>query len=143
MALMDAVSVVAEFCYQPTVGRFGLFLWDWTPFPVVKVEMSESGIRIPSIDRKVGRVTLFSTSWTAKYKEIELAERFPTPRWLPPWTLSDPGVPFGVRLQMGESRARIVLFSRQSVELVDALHSHQVPIAPRLTKPSFLFIGRR
>ena len=146
---MDAVGqplfrFEAEFCYQPTIGGFGLFVWDWTPFPLVTVRFSDSTIDIPSIDRKVGPITVFSTSWSAKYRQIECAESFGIPRYVRLRTLGRSTVPFGIRVRMKESwRARVFLFSRQCNEMLEAFAAHDVPVAPDRRKLNLLFIGRK
>jgi hypothetical protein len=133
----------AEFCYQPTLGRYGLSVWDWVPFPVVAVRFSESKVDIPSIDRRVG-ITLFSSSWTAKYQQIECVEAFHIPWYLPLWTLGHASVPFGIRIRMKDSsRARVFLFSRQCTQLLEAFASYGVPVTPNPKRLNFMFIGRK
>jgi hypothetical protein len=140
---VDPVTYEAEFCYQPTIGRFGLLVWDWVPFPVVTVRFSESRVDIPSIERKAG-ITLFSSSWSARYSEIECVEAFDIPWYLPLWTLRRSTVPFGTRIRIKDpGRARVFLFSRHCDELLEAFASHGVPIAPNPKKLNFLFVGRK
>jgi len=140
---VDPVTYEAEFCYQPTIGRIGLFVWDWVPFPVVTLHFSETKIDIPSIDRKIG-IPVFSTSWSANYREIECVESFRIPWYLPLLTLGHGQVPFGIRIRLREaSRARVFLFSRQSHELLETFASHGVPIAPDPKNLNFLFVGRK
>ena len=139
----DLTEYIAEFCYQPTIGQFGLSLWDWVPFPIVTIHFSRTKVDIPSIDRKIG-ITLFSSSWSATYREIECVESFRIPWYLPLLTWERSQVPFGIRIRMKESsRARVFLLSRQSNELLEAFASHGVPIAPNRKRLNFLFIGRK
>lgn len=133
----------AEFGYQPTLGNFGLFIWDWTPMPFVTVKLSPSEIVIPEIRRKVGPITLFKTSWKRSYSAVERAEAFVMPWWLPLRTLGKATVPFGIRLKMGPSRSRIMLFCREAEQLLDSLSAYGVPIERSPKKPNFLFIGRK
>jgi len=140
---VDPVTYEAEFCYQPTIGRFGLFVWDWVPFPIVTIHFSESKIDIPAIDRKLG-FPLFSTSWSANYREIECVETFRIPWYLSVLTLGRARAPFGIRIRLKKAyRARVILFCQQSHELLETFASHGVPIAPNPKKLNFMFVGRK
>jgi hypothetical protein len=140
---MDPATYEAEFCYQPTIGQFGLFTWDWVPFPLVTIEFLESSVRIPTIARKLGPVTVFSTSRRANYHEFERAEAIILPAFLPLRTLGRSTVPFGIRIRMKEPRARVLLFSRQCHELLEEIALHGIQIEPHPKKLNFLLIGRK
>jgi len=135
---VEPVTYEAEFCYQPTIGGFGLFVWDWVPFPIVTIHFSETKIEIPSIDRKLG-LRLYSTSWSANYREIECVESFRIPWYLPLLTLGRTQVPFGIRIRLREAyRARMFLLCRRSQELLETFASHGVTIASNPKKLNFL-----
>ena len=109
------------------------------------VTFEDSELVVRHLDRK-GRPraddNLFVPNSTLRYHEIKRAEVFAL-TILNARGVDRRRVPFGIRLDMGESRSYILLFSHDFDALLEQFAAHGVAIDRQPRKLNFFLIGRK
>jgi len=123
------LAVEAKFCFQLHVGRLGLSTsWNFE-LPSVQLEFRQDGVSIPAASRRLMGIPIFSNSWRAQYREIEVAEAVVIPRWISLRDLDREKAAFGIRLVMADPlRSRVLLFTDEVEEVVASFKSHHVRV---------------
>ncbi len=110
--------------------------------PVVAVELQSAGVEVTDLPGTI------STQWIGdgrllRYPEIKVAQAVRNTRIYLARTPSRHEVPFGVRLNLGESRSHLLLFTVEYEALMDGLESHHVPVDRSPRTLGFMLMGRK
>ena len=111
--------------YQISLGKVGLYP-TLNHMLTVEVETDDTGIRIPST-KSLGWFG-FSSSWAAKYDEIKRVQFVKKPWRMMVWRGGRWVNPLGLRLNMGDSRLRVVLFGPDINGLADDLEGRGLQV---------------
>jgi hypothetical protein len=113
----------------------------------VMVNFEDSELVVQQLDRK-GKPrsddnVFFPRSWNWKYHEIKRVEVFVLTTWNAARTVDRKRAPLGIRLDMGESRSYVLLFSYDFDALLEEFASHGVAVDRQPRKLNFFLIGRK
>jgi hypothetical protein len=135
---------VAVMVRQYTIGSVAVLTDGWgNPGPpTVAVGVRSTEIVVTDMP---GHVT---SKWigdgrTLRYSEIKTAQAVINSRCYLVRGANPHEIPFGVRLQLGESRSHMLLFTVDHVGLIDALASHHVSVDRNPRKLAFLLLGKK
>jgi hypothetical protein len=135
---------VAVMVRQYTIASVSFMTDGWgNPGPPnVTVELRRSELVVAEMP---GQIT---SDWigdgrSLRYSEIKNAESVVNSKSYLVRGVSPREIPFGVRLQLGESRSHMLLFTTEHEALMDGLESHHVPVDRAPRKLGFLLMGRK
>jgi hypothetical protein len=110
--------------------------------PSLNMHLGESAVTFTTNEK--GLRTFFDwDSGTYPYNEIKRLESVSIPRWLSLRTIDPSITKFGIRLDRGESRTEVIIFSNHYGEIVDEFARHGVKLDPNSRKLGFMFLGFR
>jgi hypothetical protein len=114
-------------------------MWASAPVPRVEIAILPEQLRVTATNR---RWVSLGSPRDIRYEAIEIAQAVLLPWWLALW-LNHAPPPVGIRLNMGESRVRVVLFDLDTAGLLSLLQDHSVKVDRDPIRLNALWIGRK